>query len=238
MKVFIHTLIGSATGALWQTLHSIPEIDEVVHERKPYIMGENKLNFNSRLSNPLSFIQDRYAGAMKYSYFQPNKAMKKEYMVDICSYEQSFIMEQAKVFPNSKFIWWVRNGYNVARTNYSRSVNNIDVRDKWYDLFFNVPKDCKSDFSLYCWQWSIANTIIKSNITRLPNSRWLGPLKAEDEDSLTKLLNFININKEANLLTANKTAKHKMSKYPDWNQQYQDIADRYMLPMLKYLEYV
>jgi len=218
--LFIHSIFSSGLSSLNRSFERIPEIDYVQQER---FNGISDINYKY-LKNKIS---KRKAKDLLKDIFTYRENVST--VVEICVRSSALINIQYELFPNSKFLWWIRDGRNVVRTQYSQHFC------KWlFDL------ESESTFLKYCEQWNKINTTIETQFLSLPSYVKKGPVKLEENKSLLPILKWWGIHTEAEgqLLHYHKTHAHEIPKWTYWDKKMKDKAKQYLNPYLKKAGYI
>lgn len=160
----------------------------------------------------------------------------------------------AELFPNSKFIWLIRDGRDVisstcARRWFDQSIEeergnptSQDVIDRWlyYRLnggkcgAFNSEKwDEMSFFERNCWYWSHINTSIKNQLNAISRDRWQMVKLEELTHTYEGLIKFLGMGPEyLELPKSNAYSSHRPWYQPKkawstWNEQENLIFSQY-----------
>jgi len=161
----------------------------------------------------------------------------------------------AEAFPESQFIWLVRDGRDVvASTYYAREwykpVDEVVDRPEpfsiplkewtWYRLrgdqtgiMSTTQWEALSRFEKNCWLWAYTNEIIQEHLEKLPKERWM-PIRLETLfEQLPDICRFVGVH----LPPMIEKARHNVSaavpkNWPEWSNDQKSAFERWCGEMM------
>lgn len=167
----------------------------------------------------------------------------------------NLITSIAKLLPDAKFIWLLRNGEDVVSSGYGRG---------WFDdaEFYNVPFS-KTAFSINpkysrsrlngaecgffseitwknmgafernCWYWSYWNNRIEEQISLLPEKQWMMVKLEELHTKLTDLCEFIGVPDEGLNIKGHNQANYTVLRADNWDNTQKEIFKKHCASSMK-----
>jgi len=171
----------------------------------------------------------------------------------------------AQAFPDSRFIWLVRDGRDVvASTHFARQwykpigelghrkhlAHSLKLKEWiWYRLRGDLTGDMAtrewellSRFEKNCWYWARTNEIIQGHLARLPQERWM-PLKlVELFDRLPQVCHFVGIQVPVdieqvryNASVGKRALAVESNRWPNWSAEQRAAFERQCQGMMDQL---
>jgi hypothetical protein len=161
----------------------------------------------------------------------------------------------AELYPNSKFIWLLRDGRDVVSSAYARGwygdlqlskaspTGSLAYQHFFYrvtgDLSNAMPEEEWSGlarFEKVCWYWKYVNERIEKQLSVLPQDRWRLVKLEELQTSVPDLIEFLGVssreiavphsNKAANLPQFGSRAD-SLVRWPDWGEDWKSAFENW-----------
>ncbi|MDW7774300.1 MAG: hypothetical protein SCH71_15550 [Desulfobulbaceae bacterium] len=205
-----------------------------LHEPEPTLINESTKYLYKQFSHQVM------VETLKVT--RPSHIKNKEYGES--NQKLSFIIPAINdAFPESKFIWLVRDGRDVVNSIYSLGWYdpNLLQQSPWQINLPQAPEvgelnntqwEAMSPFQKCCWYWSFTNKLIQQELSIIDPARWiLIHLECIDFDKINLFVGTHDIKK--NLPWSNKRKKIKKNKtWIDWDERkkysFQELCGRQM----------
>ena len=216
---FILTTGRSGSKSIAEYLSSSPELI-CLHEPEPVLIEE-----------ATQYIYGNYSHDQMVELLRSTRPLRidgREYGES--NQKLSFVIPAIlEAFPDSKFIWLVRDGRDVVNSTFSFGWYDLSIMpdSHWQSHLIQGPKvgdideyqwDKMDTFGKCCWYWSFTNKCIKKELSLIDQSRWkLIKLEDINYQDIFNLLGIKTIDKK--ILWINKKRKYVPNKgWQNWNE--------------------
>lgn len=164
----------------------------------------------------------------------------------------------AEVFPESQFIWLVRDGRDVvASTYYAREwykpVDEVVDRPEpfttslkewtWYRLrgdlagvMSTTEWEALTRFEKNCWLWTYTNETIQKHLVELPKERWMLVRLETLFQQLPDICHFVGIQMPLQIQqTTHNVSSRRPVSWTEWSEEQKSVFERWCGDMMDHL---